>query len=78
MAEVPGAPANCEFDGDEAKTIWDTTEHGSHYEPAAWHSSPSELQAQAKASNEVGYSGAFAAAGKHSQPPAWKPEHFLS
>lgn len=39
--------------------------------PLAWHYSPDELIAQAKADNAAGFSGAFANAGKHSNPPAW-------
>ena len=39
--------------------------------PLAWHYSPDQLIAQAKADNEAGYSSVFANAGKHSNPPAW-------
>ena len=44
---------------------------GGFWTPEAWHKSPDELIAEAKADNEAGYSMVFANAGKHSNPPAW-------
>jgi hypothetical protein len=55
---------------------WAESEMGGAWTPDAWHNSPDALIAQAKASNNTGFSDAFANAGKHSNPPAHTPEHF--
>ena len=55
----------------------DTTT-GGVWTPDCWHYSPDALIAQARAQNNAGFGGAFAAAGRGSQPPAWSPDHELS
>lgn len=49
---------------------------GGIWTPDCWHTSPDGLIAQARAQNEAGWSGSFAAAGRGSQPPQHTVEHF--
>jgi hypothetical protein len=57
---------------------WAENECGGVWTLPAWHYSPDALIAQARAQNNAGFSSAFANAGKHSNPPAWSPDHELS
>jgi hypothetical protein len=63
-------PSGCEADEDISEDIGSADDH-TIWTPLAWHYSPDQLIAQAKADNAAGYAGAFANAGKHSNPPAW-------
>lgn len=66
-------------DGDQddaAAARYNVTE-GPCWTPEGWHKHPLQLEDEARAKNEVGYSSAFAAAGKHSQPPNHPSERSL-
>ena len=52
----------------------DTTT-GGVWTPDCWRFDQNALIAQARAKNEAGYQGVFAAAGRGSQPPAHTVEH---
>jgi hypothetical protein len=42
---------------------------GGPWRPEGWSKTNEQLCAEARAKNAIGYASAFAAAGKHSQPP---------
>jgi hypothetical protein len=77
MSELGG-----DFDEDDQVAgkidSWAGSAGGGVWTPDCWHTSPDGLIAQARAKNEDGWRGAFASAGRGSQPPAYSADHELS
>ena len=72
-------PVGGDHDADDAigeqYDSWADSYGGAPWTPDCWHASPEQLIEQARSQNMAGFSGAFANAGKHSNPPAYSPDH---